>query len=226
MGLLQKIKQGRIKSGKTTSKKPVLKKSSSKNKSSSNKSKSIKVKARSAPKGRLGRSVGQINSNNVTLVVVPNNNYNSSVLNFVKKLDKKSFGYVSVNKGYSALIESFKNKKINLKNFFFVDCVTKTITEPKKVDNCIYVSSPKALTELSLATTKLIMAGFDGVILDSLSTMLIYHKPKEISRFVHSIINKTRENTNLHLILTLSSKDQDSELFKEVEVFVDQVVEL
>ena len=162
----------------------------------------------------------------VILLVVPADTYNQSLLKFVKKIDKNKICYVSINKGHSALVEAFKSKKINLKNLFFIDCVTKTIFEPKEEHNCVFISSPKAITELSLALNKLMDASFPSILVDSLSTLMIYHKSKTITKFIHHLINEARVNSDIYLTLTISDKDRNTELYSKIEVLVDEVIKL
>jgi len=228
MGLLSKIKFGKNGERVGTAVTSVMK-------STTNHSADFPVKKPKESLAKVSKSkknkdangmIRAINNSQVTLLVVPSETYNNSLLNFIKRIDKNTNGYISINKGYSALVESFLKYKIQLSNFFFIDCVTKTITEPKRENNCVYVSSPNALTELALAITKIIKADFDNVVLDSLSTLLVYHPSKDVTRFIHSVSNKIRENTNINFILTIASKDKHSDLFKQVQMLVDETIEL
>ena len=169
--------------------------------------------------------IKEIFQTKIILLVVPGDTYNSSLLKFIKKIDKRKICYVTINKGYTGLIEIFKKNHINFKNFTYVDCVTKTITDPKKVPNCVFVPSPNDLTEISLAITKFIYTYSSVILIDSLSTLLVYHQPKKLTSFIHSIVNRIRESEAI-LILTISSRDIKTELFKQVEVLVDEVIKL
>ncbi len=169
--------------------------------------------------------IKEIFQTKVILLVVPGDTYNNSLLKFIKKIDKRKICYITINKTYTGLIEVFKKNHINFKNFTYVDCVTKTITDPKKIPNCVFVPSPNDLTEISLAITKFIYSYSSVILIDSLSTLLVYHKPKKLTSFIHSIANRIRESEAI-LILTISSRDIKTELFKEVEVLVDEVVKL
>ena len=169
----------------------------------------------------------ELKKNHVILLVVPNKDYNKVVLKEVKKLKGKNICYVTTNKGHSALVNEFEKNKIDTKNFFFIDCVTATIIKPKIVPpNCALVSSPRALTELSLAINKFVNIHFPLIFIDSLSTLLVYHSPKVLTNFVHNTINKVRETNQVIFVMTIAEKDKKTELYKKLQVLVDKVIQL
>ncbi len=161
----------------------------------------------------------------VTLLVVPGEKYHQAILHFLKKISSRKICYVTTNKGYSALVEDFTKKKLHLSHFFFLDCVTKTILEPRKEKNCWYLSSPRALTEISLAITKL-MNFSEIIFFDSISPLLIYNNPEALRQFVHHLANQTRMNRELYLVLVISDKDKKTDLFRQIEPLVDKVLNL
>ncbi len=162
----------------------------------------------------------------VVCVIIPGDKFNKKIIEIVKKVKNEKICYVTLNKGVDILIESFKKNKINTKNFFFIDGVSKTIFSPKPVEYCNFISSPNALTEISLAIEKCLDSGFSTVFVDSLSIFMIYHNAEVINHFFHNLSNKIRSENNKKLILILSDKDKDSEVFKKIEVIVDKVIEL
>lgn len=169
----------------------------------------------------------ELKNNNTLLVVFPNQNYNNKVIEFVKKISQDKFCYVSINKSYASLISSLKKSKINVKDFFFIDCVTRTVTEPKKIPkNCLLLPSPKSITEINLAITKIAKSDHKIIFLDSLSTLSVYHSENILKSFVHKICNQIRNFHGKLLILAISSKDENSGLFQEVEMIVDKVIKV
>ena len=82
-----------------------------------------------------------------------------------------------------------------MKNFLFIDAISKSIKEePSQTEGCYFVSSPGSLTELSIAICRVIRHGFDYLVFDSLTNMMIYEKKAPVIKFIYSIINKIREN--------------------------------
>ena len=84
----------------------------------------------------------------------------------------------------------------------------------------------KKLTELSIAINKAVKnQNSKFIIFDSLSTLLIYHKDNIATKFVQDLINKF-ETTESNLIFTITTKDKESILFKNLQVFVNKVINL
>ncbi len=162
----------------------------------------------------------------VILLLIPSAKYSPLICKYLKKMNVSSAGYITVNKSYDVVQELLKKFKINTKNFFFIDCVTKTITVPSKVSNCFFVSSPLALTEMSLAIKKLTNVSTQTIVVDSLSNLLVYHQPKHLAGFVYDLIDKVRQNADTVLVMSMAKEDKSSELFRLIGLKVDEVVEL
>lgn len=158
-----------------------------------------------------------------TVLYVINADYNEGIIKILKE-NKEPICYVTVSKGVDALVEMFKNEKLDLKKIFFVDCITKTIITPKEQDNAMFVSSPDALTDISMAITKS-YENVSAVLIDSISTLSFYHDNNMLLRFVNNIINKSRiKSKNMYFVV--SGKDKDTALSKELSVLVDKVIEI
>ena len=119
-----------------------------------------------------------------------------------------------------------EKKKINLDRFFFVDCISQTLFNPEKEKSCRYISSPKSLTELSLALNEPLAQDKDIIFIDSLSTLAIYHSVAEIARFVNSISQKIKSSNHTSEILLISSGDKNKDLFSQCEILVDRVIQV
>jgi len=82
-----------------------------------------------------------------------------------------------LNKTFNALEETLKKSKANLKNMVFIEAISKTMKKtPDQEGQCYYVSSPSAMTELSIAIEKFLRHEFDYLIFDSLNSLLVYEK--------------------------------------------------
>jgi len=136
--------------------------------------------------------------------------------------------YVSTNKPLEVLLDSLERQNIKCKNVFFVDAITRmsgedTVTGP----NYAYVDSPKNLIDLSVAietaATK-IKSKEKFVIVDSLSTLLVYNKPGIVEKFVHSIAGKARAWKAKGIFLMVENK-QDK-VIKTIAQFCDQTIEI
>ena len=85
----------------------------------------------------------------IILSVLSARYYTESVAYLLKDLEGVKICYVTLNKPMDALIRAFSHDGINTKNIFFIDAVTKSETK-----NAIIISSPFALTELSIAISQ------------------------------------------------------------------------
>jgi len=166
-------------------------------------------------------------SKQIILLIMSNETYTKDIVDITKQIGKNnSVCYVSLNKLYDALIKTLKDNKINISRFFFVDCITKTATTPPDVENAIFIQAPNALTALSLAINEALKIQKPDVFLfDSLSTLLIYEKGTVVTRFAHSIIGSIRK-TSCKAFFTCLEGDTDSQLVKELGMFVDDMVHL
>ena len=169
----------------------------------------------------------EISPNKVVMLVLSADSFNDSIFKLVKDFSKKhTICYVSINKSYDSLVESFKKNKIDLDKFFFIDCVSQTLFNPKKEKFCQYISSPKSLTELSLALNQPLALDKEVIFIDSLSTLAIYHSVSEIARFINSISQKIKSSNHSSEVLLISSGDKNKDLFSQCEILVDRVIKV
>lgn len=147
----------------------------------------------------------EIGTNQMILIILPNEKYTEDILEIAKQLSNnyKKICYVSLNKLYSALTKSLKDNAVDIKKFCFVDVVTKAADPNAKSDgNVKFVSSPSALTELSLTVlTDCKENKPECMLFDSLSTLLIYQKGEVVTQFIHSLTGKIRIIGCLGLLL-------------------------
>lgn len=112
------------------------------------------------------------------------------------------------------------------KKFLFIDTTTKPLKSAAELNNCIYVSSISALTELNITITKALEKGkFEILIFDSLSTMLIYHNASTITKFVHNLIGKLRA-LNCGAVFTCVASDAKSTLVSQLSMLIDKRIRL
>lgn len=146
------------------------------------------------------------------------------IAKIVSKLSER-LCYVTLNKPYKTLLKDFKKNRIDSSKFFFVDCVTKKVKEEEAKEQVVYVSSPKALTEINIVMKKVMSTGkINSTIFDSLSTLLVYEESHAVVRFAHSIISMFRTLGSKGILISLK-EDLHSELINDLNMFVDKVVE-
>jgi archaellum biogenesis ATPase FlaH len=169
--------------------------------------------------------VKELDENQTVLAIMPSIAYNSVSLDITKKLSKKNVCYVTLNKTFPSISDALKKKGVNVNNMVFIDAISKSIRSvPDQDKNCYFVSSPAALTELSLAITKFLEHDFDYIIFDSLTNLLVYESKAPVAKFLSSLINKIKNTKTKAIFYVLDIKDH-SNLIQQAEMFVDNVLD-
>jgi hypothetical protein len=160
----------------------------------------------------------------IIVMVVPEKEY-SSRINEVVSSAASSYSricYTSLNKPCSTLSESFRKSGVDLKKILFIECSGKT--GDGKQEQVVYVSSPKALTEMSITIGKVIEMGkIEVLIFDSLSTLLVYADPSTVLKFTHSLITMLRSKSVSGILVCASS--QSEAILKDISMLADKMVE-
>jgi len=185
----------------------------------------IKQDGQESFNGSIDRETSE---NQILVLIIPEKNYMEKVVSVVKDLNKLSgpICYVSLNRPYKSLKTIFEKNGIDSKNMHFIDGITRTAMTPEPIEQCEYISSPGALTELSVAISQLMDSGkVVNLVFDSLSTLLVYEPDTTIAKFVHFLMAKVRV-AGCNAIFTCLKQDADSILVKDINMFADKVINL
>lgn len=166
----------------------------------------------------------EIEDNLILLILVPKDNYKEHLLNTASTMSKifDKTMFLLVSKPYSTIKKEMEDNKIDIKKFYFIDTLTSTVKEPAKESICSFVSSPSDLTDIGVNFSQKCTI-CSAALIDSISTMLIYNDPNNVTKFVHTLITKAR-TLNKNLVIIALKEDNDSELVKELHVFCNKVV--
>lgn len=168
----------------------------------------------------------EIKNNNILLFCIKSGLYRVKMKELMGVLPTlfKKLCYVTVNDPYKTLVDSIA-PDVN-SEIFWIDCVTSEVKTPKPEKNVVFVSSPHALTEISIAVKKVLeKGGMEFFIFDSISAMLVYEKPPNVLKFVHGLVLAFRE-ADLNASFVILGEDVSEEVMKDLAMFVDKVVEL
>jgi KaiC/GvpD/RAD55 family RecA-like ATPase len=168
----------------------------------------------------------------IILVLTSAEKYLGNVIDILKTLINKqnhSCVYVTINKPYDVLLNVLKKNGVDTENIFFIDLISKmTRTETAKLKDCLFITSPDSLTELSIAITES-ATNLHGkkkfIFLDSLSTMLIYNQTGTVAKFAHFLIGKLKNEETEMIIISLE-KEMDPILVSQISSFVDNVIKV
>ena len=169
----------------------------------------------------------ELSLNPIVISVLPGISYASSLARIMRRLYSKRICYVTLNKTACALQSFFDSHGVRTNKIFYIDSVSEGIGCMSDQNNAIFVSSPAALTELSIAISETLKSGYFGVVVfDSLSTLTIYDFHKGTAeRFVSHFINDLKARTT-NGVLTCLEKDMDSNLIRSSCLFVDDVFKI
>ncbi len=135
--------------------------------------------------------------------------------------------FITTNKPASTLIESLEKNSVDWSRLFLIDVVSVRSNEQQlSEENVIYVDSPEDLTELDAAINDCIKKALEKnrfLVLDSLTTLLVYNPERTVERFMHSLSGKTRAN-QFKAIFTLASETK-KETLGIISQFCDNVLE-
>lgn len=142
-------------------------------------------------------------------------------------LKNRSGLYVTVNEPYDSLEKIMKRNRIDAKNMFFIDCVTKQAGGlADRTDKCLYMASPGNLTEISIAISEVLHAmpgNRKFLFLDSLNTLLVYNSKTSVAKFSHYSSNRIKILGHAG-VFTSAENQMDDMLVKQISEFCSKVV--
>jgi archaellum biogenesis ATPase FlaH len=126
--------------------------------------------------------------------------------------------YVSLNKTQKSVEQIFKDSNISTKKIFFIDCVTSKVSRK----DVLHIS-PSELEMLGCAIDDFMgnIKGEKFLIIDALSTLLIYNNEDSVARFVRKVTEHSCDNQVK--IVALSPQTKGEELLKKIFNFFDTV---
>jgi len=137
--------------------------------------------------------------------------------------------YVTIAEPYSSIVKKLELEKINLEKVLFLDAITVMISGAvEKTGKCIYVNSPKHLTDMSIALDNAISSMKEEkkfVLFDSLGALLIHNDLPNIQKFVHFFTAKMRA-LNVYSFLISLENEIDPKTLTVLSTFCDSVLKI
>ena len=169
------------------------------------------LKERISKASKINQSVG---------IIVPGTNYSDlldALFSHMMSNDSDAWAYVSITKPFSTLTKKYSNIADH-KNISFIDCISHAAGIPASEENCIFVESPTMLEKLSME----IMNVFRDVksdanrflVIDSLSSLMIYNDAPTVTEFFYHLINRTRSGDIHSISLVVEEEEMDKHLSK------------
>ncbi len=168
----------------------------------------------------------EIKANQNLVLELERGSYKLGVLTVNKTLSSKfkPIAYITLTKPAKAIMETLEKEGVNLKNYHFIDCVSKRSGLEGSVEKTVFVAGPTSLTELGIAITKLIKEKKPGLLIfDSISSLLIYNDELKAVKFLHFLMTHIK-GTNAKAVYLIMRSDLGKKVVRELELFADSII--
>ena len=126
--------------------------------------------------------------------------------------------YVSLNKTQKSIENILKKSGINTNNLFFIDC----FTSEKTKEDVLHIAPDRLdLLESAVSAFMKNIKGKEFIIIDELSTLLIYNNENKVAEFVEKITECASQHDTE--VVALSPKTKGEELLNKIFNFFDKV---
>jgi len=152
------------------------------------------------------------------LVIIPADKLQDKINSTIKPCKDLPIIYISLNKPKRSIEYIFKKKGIDTKKIFFIDCVTS-----ENMGGDVLHIPPQRLDLLRVALNSFVngIKGRKCLVVDALSTLLIYNDENKVAAFVKEITEYSSQN---ELDVTaFSPKTKGEELLNKIFNFFDKV---
>ena len=138
------------------------------------------------------------------------------------------WAFVTIKQTYNQLSKDYADY-YNRPNIKFIDCISRSSGISKYNKNCIYVESPTMLEHTVLE----IMNVFRGVendvrkvvIIDSLSSLMVYNDSRLLREFYSLLLNRTRSQNIVLLSVLIEEEIDPKELMQLIQLNDKIIVE-
>lgn len=137
----------------------------------------------------------------------------------VKSSKNSHIIYISLNKTQKSVEQILKKEGIDTSKIFFIDCVTNERTR----DDVMHIQ-PTELEKLKYAISSFIkeIPGQKFLVLDALSTLLIYNNENKVAAFVKGVTDfASKKDVE---VIAFSPKTKGEELLNKIFNFFDKVI--
>ena len=151
--------------------------------------------------------------------------YQNGVLDALRYFSER-FGtglYIALNKPFATLQGSFERGGVPPGKVFYLDSVTNT--PERETESCHFMGRMRELTDLCIAVSKVVSERKEirFVLLDSVSTLLIYNDPRSVARFCHAVTERLR-GLGLPAALVLVETEEGRDVVAQLAQFCDAYV--
>lgn len=147
-------------------------------------------------------------------------------LKIIKKNKNKKICYISLDRTYEKLAKDFKKEKMNIKNFYIIDCISAVLKKPEKqIKNCDFISAQYELKGISNSIKKAIKQDYDLIIFNSLSNLFVFGQvvPAGVNSLINFINSFSKDLGEGKAIFLCRIEDKKNFLLEETLPIFDKV---
>ncbi|MEM4267359.1 MAG: hypothetical protein QXK37_00855 [Candidatus Woesearchaeota archaeon] len=154
------------------------------------------------------------------LIITPVEKLQPEINKVAKTMESIPGVYLSLNKTQKSAEEALKKAGVKTDKLFFIDCVTS-----EKIRDDVLHIRPERLDLLSSAVTEFVrdIKGPKFILIDAISTLLIYNDENKVAKFVKEITECA--DANDVAVIALSPSTRGEELLNKIFNFFDSVEE-
>lgn len=164
-------------------------------------------------------------------IVLPGTNYIDliqALFGCIKEHPNDAWVYIAVTRPF----ESFTKMLGDLSrypNVTFVDCISRASGIVRRDEQCVYIESPTMLEKVVMEVMNLFNKAPENagkcLILDSLSTLMIYNDPPLVIEFFYHLLNKMRSE-NIHTISLVIEEGEGDKYINKMIYLNDKILKV
>lgn len=180
--------------------------------------------------GLKERIVNAMGMNHAVGVVLPSNNYTDllqAMFDFMAEKKEVSWIYVTSTSPFDSLKERFFSDDLQ-SSVFFIDCISRAAGIQSDSSQCLFLESPSELERLILEIVNAVKSKQNQetyVVLDSLSSLVLYNDVLLVSEFFTHLMNNARI-ANAHTISLCIEEEMDDALNKVLYLKNDKIIKV
>ena len=164
-------------------------------------------------------------------IILPGNNYSDltqALFEYIHSKPEDTWVYVTTTNPYENIVKQFGEPSQGT-NIKFIDCISRAAGLSKTDSNCIFIESPAHLEKIILE----IMDIFSNIenstnkylVIDSLSSLLIYNDTSLVTEFFTHLTNRTRLS-DIHTISLAIEEEVDDRINKVLYLRSNRIIKV
>ena len=164
-------------------------------------------------------------------VILPGNNYSDLIQALFEHINSRPedvWAYVTITRPYESIVKQFGDLSSG-GNIKFIDCISRAAGLSKTDSKCIFIESPAHLEKIIMEILNIFRNIGDNVqkylIIDSLSSLLIYNDAQLVTEFFAHLTNRTRLS-DIHSVSIAIEEEMNDSINKIIYLRSDKIIKL